>query len=411
MDKNQNFYFNQFKTMFAELDNDKKKVLHDYLEKMSPDDRMKHAVALGKKYYESHKVNESDKRVIVKTDAKAKENLKAKIDAGAASKGKTNNKAEPRREMKGSSKANSGNAIKPENVTKTNTDNSLLVPMLVAACIFLLVLCLLKFKDIRNAKKLQTESTALSSVLPTETTSVTTELPTPTPTPEPTATPEPTPTPAPTPIPLAADAPDLSGKTIVIDPGHQEITDETEEACADWLSVTKPRCTSGTVGKATGIHEYEYTLQFSLLLKSYLEECGAEVYITRNANDVNMSNQERAEYAVSLNPDLFLRIHADGANDSLESGVRVYVPDSGNYTGTNVSEGNNLGKAVAEALGLNFDKALATYVYTGLNYANTVPSFQISLGFLTNSDDESALLDENNQLNAAEAIAEFANSL
>ncbi len=407
MDNNQNFYFNQFKKMFSELDKDKKKVLHDYLEKMSPDDRMKHAVVLGKKYYESHKVEETDRRVIAKTDAKAKADLKAKAVAAANSAPKTdsNNKAVSK------NRSITPNVTEVKSKAMPESNNSMLVPMLVAACIFLFVLCLLKIKDIRNTKKLQLGSVTATATLQIETVVTTTELPTPTAIPEPTATPEPTPTPAPTPVPLADNAPDLSGKIIVIDPGHQEITDESEEECAEWLSVTKPRCTSGTTGKATGIHEYEYTLQFGLLLKSYLEECGAEVYITRTVNDVNMSNQERAEYAVSLNPDLFLRIHADGANDSLESGVRVYVPDNGNYTSTNVSEGNNLGKSVAEALGLGFDKALATYVYTGLNYANTIPSFQISLGFLTNSDDESALLDENKQLNAAQAIAEFANSL
>lgn len=214
--------------------------------------------------------------------------------------------------------------------------------------------------------------------------------------------------PTPTPIPLAADHPDLAGLVIVIDPGHQAEKSATSEKVADWLSKEKPGSTPGSVGAVTGIKEYELTLDISLKLKEYLEGCGATVILTREVNDVDITNQERALIAVNNNADIFIRIHADAANDGKSSGVRVFVPDSGAYKGSNISLGDILGNNVAEAIGLEFIGTKATDLYTGLNYANSVPSFQISLGLLSNSNDEAILVNEDNQIRICEAVSEFA---
>ena len=223
----------------------------------------------------------------------------------------------------------------------------------------------------------------------------------------PTATPTVTPTPEPTRVPLAADAPDLAGLTVVIDPGHQETADNEQELYASWLSATKPRCTAGTTGVVTGTPEYELTLDYSLIIADYLEQCGANVILTRDTNDVNISNQERAQIAVSNNADVFLRIHADAAGDSAASGVRVYIPDNGSYTDTSPAYAQQLAELVAAAEGLEVNDVRATSLYTGLNYANTIRVFQLSLGFLSNSDDEAVLVNEENIAPVAEAVAVF----
>lgn len=223
----------------------------------------------------------------------------------------------------------------------------------------------------------------------------------------PSPTPTVTPTPEPTRVPVAADHPDLTGLTVVIDPGHQETTDSEQELYASWLSATKPRCTSGTTGVVTQTPEYELTLDYSMIIADYLEQCGATVILTRDANDVNISNQERAAIATSNSADLFLRIHADAAGDSMASGVRVYTPDSGSFTDTSPEYAEQLAQLVADAEGLEVNAVRATSLYTGLNYANTVRSFQISLGFLSNSDDEAVLVNEENIAAVAEAISVF----
>ena len=279
--------------------------------------------------------------------------------------------------------------------------------MLIGIFAFLAVL-LIGIEVYRNLDKIRGTVPAQTEVSASESETIQTETTTTEATePEPTEAPTATPTPAPTSVPIAADAPDLTGLVIVIDPGHQGETSEELENCATWLSVEKPGCTAGGEGVVTGIRESELTLQYALVMRDYLEQCGATVILTRESDDVDISNQERAAIAVDNNADVFIRLHADSANDSMQSGVRVYVPDSGNYTSQNIAWGDTLGTAVAEAEGLEFVGTRQTYLYTGLNYANSVPSFQISLGFLSNSDDESVIVSEENMIAVADAAADF----
>ena len=217
----------------------------------------------------------------------------------------------------------------------------------------------------------------------------------------------PTETPTPTPVPLLSDAPDLTGLVVVIDPGHQAISNYEREPVASWLSIDKPSCTSGATGVVTGIHEYEITLQTGLMLRDYLVQCGATVVMTRTENDANVPNSARAQVAVDNGADVFIRLHADASNDSATSGVRVYVPDSGEYSSSVVAWADTLGELIQTSSGMQFVGTRATYDYTGLNYANSVPSFQICMGYLSNSDDEALLVTEAYQYEVVTAIAQF----
>ena len=220
-----------------------------------------------------------------------------------------------------------------------------------------------------------------------------------------------TPAPTPTPIVIKEDAPDLTGLVIVIDPGHQAETDETEETLFPGATVGKPRCTSGAVGVDINTKEYEVTLEIALATKAYLEACGASVILTRETNDVNLSNQERADIAVAASPDIFIRIHADSVPDSEVSGVIAYVPDSGNYIETDKKLADSLGTLVAEAQGIEYLGCFSTNAYTGLNYSTSVKSVQLVVGFLSNSEDEARLNDDANTYEIAAAIAEFCGEL
>lgn len=220
-----------------------------------------------------------------------------------------------------------------------------------------------------------------------------------------------TPAPTPTPIVIKDDAPDLTGLVIVIDPGHQAETDETEESLFPGATVGKPRCTSGAVGVDINTKEYEVTLEVALATKAYLEACGASVILTRETNDVNLSNQERADIAVAASPDIFIRIHADSVADSEVSGVIAYVPDSGNYIDTDKKLADSLGTLVAEAQGVDYLGCFSTNAYTGLNYSTSVKSVQLVVGFLSNSEDEARLNDDANTYEIAAAIAEFCGGL
>lgn len=224
----------------------------------------------------------------------------------------------------------------------------------------------------------------------------------------PTDTPTPPPaTPTPSPVPLQTDHPDLSGLVIVIDPGHQQEPDTELEEAIPGTSAEKERATSGAVSVNIGIKEYEITLDYSLILKAYLEGCGAEVILTRTENDVNISNIERAQIAIDNNADYFIRIHADSAPDGDIRGVKVYVPSTGSYASNADSEGEELADIVAEAIGSESLGAVQSNMYTGLNHADSIRSYQLVIGYLSNSEDEALLTDEETAYKVAVAVSEF----
>ena len=103
---------------------------------------------------------------------------------------------------------------------------------------------------------------------------------------------------------------------ICIDPGHQTKGDMSEEPVAPGSSEKKFKVSWGTQGVATKIPEYELTLSASKILKKDLEQMGFKVIMTRETNDVNITNSERAIFANDNNADLVIRIHADGSDDS-----------------------------------------------------------------------------------------------
>ena len=226
------------------------------------------------------------------------------------------------------------------------------------------------------------------------------QFPTDTPTPIP-------PTPTPKPVTLKEDHPDLKGKVIVIDPGHQAVANTEMETVIKGTSAEKDKATTGAVGVNSGAKEYEVTLTYAEVLKQYLEGCGAKVILTRDSNDADISNIERAKVATDINCDMFIRLHADSAPDSEISGVKVYVPSTGKYAKSAVKEGNKLAELVAKEIGSTSLGTVQSNMYTGLNYADSVKSYQLVIGYLSNSNDDAIITDSETPYKVAVAVSEF----
>lgn len=224
----------------------------------------------------------------------------------------------------------------------------------------------------------------------------------------PTDTPTPVPaTPTPTPITLKEDHPDLKGKVIVIDPGHQEVPNTEKETAIKGSSAEKDKATSGAIGVDSGAKEYELTLQYALVLREYLEGCGAKVILTRDTNDADISNIERAKVATDSKADYFIRLHADSAPSGDISGVKVYVPSTGKFSKTAVKDGTKLAELVANEIGSTSLGVVQSNMYTGLNYADSVKSYQLVVGYLSNSNDDALITNSETPYKVAVAISEF----
>ena len=242
-------------------------------------------------------------------------------------------------------------------------------------------------------------------------------------TPEPTPTLTPTPEPTLTPVPAETTAkphvsengaPDLSGYVVVIDPGHQAHANSGQEAIAPpeyGISGTKDKCSSGTSGVSTGRSEYKVNLEIGLKLAAYLESLGCEVHMTRTENDVDISNIERAEIALSYSPDVYIRLHCDGSDDSSARGIGVFVTDMGPYADSLGDWGDMLGECLSDSTGSSYRGCWASSTYSGLNWAADVPSFLLEMGFMSNSTDDELLSDPDYQDSICEGIAVFVSEM
>lgn len=184
----------------------------------------------------------------------------------------------------------------------------------------------------------------------------------------------------------------LEGVKIGIDPGHQSRGNNDREAIAPGSSETKPKVSTGTRGTTTGAAEYIVNLDVALKLRDALTALGAQVLMTRETHDIDISNQERAIMMNDWGADVVLRIHCNGSTDSRARGMGMYV----RATGECAEESRALARALADAMvlttGAELDGVFRRDTYTGLNWS-LVPCVLVEMGFMTNPEEDILLSD------------------
>ena len=194
----------------------------------------------------------------------------------------------------------------------------------------------------------------------------------------------------------------LAGVRIGIDPGHQGKSNSAQEASSPSGGTMKAKVSSGTQGVATRINEHVTNLNIALKLRDALVALGAEVYMTRESADVNISNQERAKMMNDLGVDLALRLHCNGSTDQSVYGMDVYTRKTCAYDSSVVNASALMANEKCAAEAVFAELAAATdakkraihYVndYTMNNWC-TVPCLLVEMGFLTNPDEDRRLND------------------
>ncbi|MDD6551535.1 MAG: N-acetylmuramoyl-L-alanine amidase [Lachnospiraceae bacterium] len=205
------------------------------------------------------------------------------------------------------------------------------------------------------------------------------------------------------------EEPEKKGHIVVIDPGHQAHGDSSTEPLGPGSSTKKAKVTGGAHGTTTGVYEYELTLSIGKKLKSELESRGYEVYLTRDSNDVKISNAERAQFATKKNADIYLRLHANGAGGSSANGAMMLYPTSSNqWVGNLSSQSEKLSTdiltAYCKSTGMKNLGNSPRDDMTGFNWA-TMPMTLIEMGFMTNPTDDRNMEDSSYQAKMVTGIA------
>lgn len=260
---------------------------------------------------------------------------------------------------------------------------------------------------------------------PTKTPEITAK---PTKTPEITAKPTKTPeiTAKPSATPVKTYVPDsqlpLSGITVCIDAGHQRKGNSEKEPCAPWsekqnssvnINTLKAKVSSGTDGVKTKTEEYVVNLSIALKVRKLLESYGADVFMIRETNDVNISNRERALLTNSRGCDITINIHCNGSSNADANGIECYVRDKGDNSPEYKKKSDydyslalKLLSRVTEATGAKSRGAFRSDSYTGINWREKTVII-LECGFMSNVKEDALLASDSYQQKIADGILGF----
>ena len=181
---------------------------------------------------------------------------------------------------------------------------------------------------------------------------------------------------------------------VAIDAGHQRSQNTGKEPIGPGATTYKQKVSSGTYGPWSKLNEYELNLQVALKLQKELENRGYSVYMVRTTHDVNISNAERATMAANAGADIFVRIHANGDDESSSvRGALCYMPSTSNkyLTSSVITGSRKLSKCIIDSYcastGLRNLGLLEGDDMTGINWAK-MPVTIVEMGFMSNQSDD-----------------------
>jgi N-acetylmuramoyl-L-alanine amidase len=210
-----------------------------------------------------------------------------------------------------------------------------------------------------------------------------------------------------------ANAADLTGRVIVLDPGHGASADgPLSRQVPNGRGATKDCQTTGTSTDA-GFPEHTFTWDVALLVRNSLDAMGATTVLSR-ADDGGPAPcvDARAAAANAQHPDAIVSIHGDG---TAASGHGFHVnysspplndAQAGPSTALAASMRDALTSAgLAESTYIGSDGMYGRADLAGLNLAD-YPAVLVELGNMRNADDAARMTSEQGRAEYAAAVVD-----
>ena len=151
-------------------------------------------------------------------------------------------------------------------------------------------------------------------------------------------------------------------------------------------------------------------LSYAKLLKTELESRGYQVLLTRDTDEINLSNKDRAELANDSEATIYVRIQMNfSENSSLAGVMAVCMPEDSTFNGDLHADSYRLATYLIQGV---LDKTACTNqgIYetdqmTSINWSEK-PVALIKLGYLSNSEEESKLVDPDYQSEIVKGLAD-----
>ena len=198
----------------------------------------------------------------------------------------------------------------------------------------------------------------------------------------------------------------LNGMIVGLDPDGQMVMDVSTEPISPWGTAQKPKMEERIFGLNSKIPDYEVNLNVAKILKRVLELEGARVVLTKDDEEVNLSNAQRAqilggEGESRLKCHIVIRLSCNASESGENSGVTAKLQS--NATSRYITLSDAIIARISQRTGLLGIPGKKTGEDTFLNWSR-VPAITIEMGYLTNETDEKILVDPQYQTAIADCI-------